>query len=147
MTKALAVHYLSGRGPVDVLGGLVSLDLYRNYAGPNNILPGHPVLISVFAIAATLVLVAIAFRVRSTLGAVAVGLLLGGAVGNLLDRLLREPGPLRGGVVDWLRLADRTNSMNLADLALDAAIVLILAAAVLGWWREREIQGAEGSSR
>ena len=139
-TKALATHFLTEHEPIDLLGGLISLDLYRNFAGPNNILPGHTVVISAISIVAAIALVVIAFRVTSTLAAVAVGLLLGGAVGNLLDRLLREPGPLRGGVVDWLRLADRTNSMNLADLALDAAIIVILVGAVLGWWHDRERQ-------
>jgi len=139
-TKELATHFLTEHEPIDLLGGLISLDLYRNFAGPNDILPGHTVVISAISIVAAIALVVIAFRVTSTLAAVAVGLLLGGAVGNLLDRLLREPGPLRGGVVDWLRLADRTNSMNLADLALDAAIIVILVGAVLGWWHDRKRQ-------
>lgn len=144
-TKALAAHYLAGRAPIDLLGGLVSLDFYRNFAGPNDILPGHTVAISLFAILAVVVLLAVAWRVTGALGAVAVGLLLGGAIGNLLDRLLREPGPLRGGVVDWLRLADRTDSMNLADLALNVAIAAILVSAVLGWWRERSDRAPSAS--
>lgn len=139
-TKALATHFLTGQEPINLLGGLISLDLYRNFAGPNDILPGHTVVISAISIAASLALVVVAFRVTSTVAAVAVGLLLGGAIGNLLDRLLREPGPLRGGVVDWLRLAERTNSMNLADLALDAAILVVLVAAVHGWWHDRKSQ-------
>ena len=138
ITKILATNHLAGRGEVEVLGGVVSLKLYRNFAGPNDILPGHTVLISLFAIVAVIVLVGIAFRVVTTASAVAVGLLLGGAIGNLLDRLLREPGPLRGGVIDWLRLTHRTNSMNIADLAIDAAIVVVLAAALLAWWRGRQ---------
>lgn len=138
VTKEIALRTLSGEGRVEVFGGLVNLQLYRNFAGPNDILPGHTVLISVFAILATAVLVGVAFRVTSTAGAVAVGLLLGGAIGNLLDRLLREPAPLRGGVVDWLQLTSRTKSMNLADLAIDAAIAVVLVAMVAGWWRSRQ---------
>ncbi|HEX2393464.1 MAG TPA: signal peptidase II [Solirubrobacterales bacterium] len=137
ITKAVAVHDLEGRRPVEILGGAIRFDLYRNFAGPNNILPGHTVAISLFAIAAVIVLLGVAHRVSSTAGAVAVGLLLGGAIGNLLDRLLREPGPLRGGVVDWLRLTDRTQSMNLADLAIDGAIAVLLIGALLGWWSGR----------
>ncbi len=141
VTKEVALKTLSGEGRVEVLGGLFNLHLYRNFAGPNDILPGHTELISVFAIVATLVLVAVALRVTSTAGAVAVGLLLGGAIGNLLDRLLREPGPLRGGVVDWLQLTDRSKSMNVADLAIDAAIAVVLVGLALSWWRGR--QGGE----
>jgi signal peptidase II len=137
-TKEVALRTLSGEGRVEVLGGLVNLQLYRNFAGPNDILPGHTVLISLFAILATVVLVGVAFRVTSTVGAVAVGLLLGGAIGNLLDRLLREPAPLRGGVVDWLQLTSRSKSMNLADLAIDAAIAVVLVAMALSWWRSRQ---------
>lgn len=137
ITKAIATSSLAGQGRTEILGGLVQFDFYRNFAGPNNILPGHTVAISLFGIAAVIVLVAVAYRVTSTLAAVAVGLLLGGALGNLLDRLLREPGPLRGGVVDWLRLTDHTKSMNLADLAIDAAIAVMIVAALLGWWADR----------
>ncbi len=137
-TKEVALKTLSGEGRVEVLGGLINLQLYRNFAGPNDILPGHTVLISLFAILATVVLVGVASRVTSTVGAVAVGLLLGGAIGNLLDRLLREPAPLRGGVVDWLQLTSRSKSMNLADLAIDAAIAVVLIATAVSWWRSRQ---------
>jgi signal peptidase II len=148
ITKAVAIHSLSGRGRVEILGGLVQFDFYRNFAGPNNIFPGHTVVISLFVIAAVAVLLAVAYRVVSTPSAVVVGLMLGGAIGNLLDRLLREPGPLRGGVVDWLRLTDRTKSMNVADLAIDAAIGVMLVGAILGWWqggRSGESEPAAGS--
>jgi len=137
-TKLAATQWLSGEGRVDVLGGLVQLQLYRNFAGPNDILPGNTVLLSVFAILAAVVLAIVAFRVLSTLSAVAVGLLLGGAVGNLLDRLLREPAPLKGGVIDWLRFGDLTKLMNVADIAIHVAIAVVLVAAVRSWWRERE---------
>lgn len=136
-SKALATHYLAGQQPTELLGGLIRLDYYRNFAGPNNIFPGHTEAISLFGILAVIVLLAIGYRVVTTLSAVVVGLMLGGALGNLLDRLLREPGPLRGGVVDWLRLTDRTKSMNVADLAIDAAIAVMLVGAVVLWWRER----------
>ncbi|MFN8217919.1 MAG: signal peptidase II [Solirubrobacterales bacterium] len=138
LTKLAATQWLSGEGKVEVLGGLFQLELYRNFAGPNNLFQGQTVAISVFAAAAVVVLVAVAFRVRATLTAVAVGLLLGGALGNLLDRLFREPSPLHGGVVDWLRITSLTKSMNVADLAIDAAIVVMLVAAVRAWGRDEE---------
>src|SRR5581483_1991599 len=55
-TKAVAVHFLSGRGSVTVLGGAFHLELYRNFAGPHDTLEGHPVLVSLLAIAAVTVL-------------------------------------------------------------------------------------------
>lgn len=142
-SKLLAVHLLSGEPETDVLGGLVELELFRNFAGPNNILPGHTALISVIGLVAVAVLLVAAYRVVSTPGAVAVGLLLGGALGNLLDRLLREPGPLRGGVIDWLRIADLTNSMNLADLAIHAGVVILIILVLLSWRHDRDGGRAE----
>lgn len=136
-SKEIALRHVSATGDTEILGGLVGLELYRNFAGPNGILSGHTTLISVFAILASIVLIGVAYRVRSRLSAVAVGLLLGGAIGNLVDRLFREPEPLRGGVVDWFRLTEMTNLMNLADIAINAGVALILVGAALAWWRER----------
>ena len=130
ITKALAVQFLTGRGTVSVLGGAVRLELYRNFAGPRNTFEGHPVLVSLMAVAAVAAIAVMATRVRTPAGALAVGLLLGGGLGNLVDRLLRAPGPLRGGVVDWLRPGWSSGSMNLADLAITAAILVILVSAV-----------------
>jgi len=130
IAKLLAVHFL-GDGPVHLLGG-VHLQLFRNYAGPGGRWAGHTVLISVFTVAAAIALAAVIARSRlDRLTAVGLGLFLGGAVGNGLDRLLRGPGPLRGGVVDWLAPSAHGGSMNLADLALNAAVVVMIAAALL----------------
>ena len=145
-TKVLATQLLSGRGEVEVLGGLVRLRLYRNFAGPNDILPDSTVLLSLFAIVAAAVLAVVAFRVLTTAAAIAVGLLLGGALGNLSDRLLREPAPLKGGVIDWLAFGDLTKLMNVADVAIHLAIAVVLVAGIQAWWREREAaKGAGGS--
>ena len=129
ITKALAVQFLTGRGTVTVLGGALRLELYRNFAGPRNTFEGHPVLVSLLAVAAVAAIAVIATRVRTPAAALAVGLLLGGGLGNLVDRLFRAPGPLRGGVVDWLRPGWSSGSMNLADLAITAAILVILVSA------------------
>ncbi len=136
-TKLLAVELLSGKGRVEVLGGLVHLELFRNFAGPGGRWAGHVVLISLFTIVAVAVLAFAATRVRSLGAAIAVGLLLGGGIGNGLDRLLRAPGPLHGGVVDWLQPTAHSGSMNFADLAINAGVVVVLVAAALAWWRER----------
>lgn len=135
ITKALAVRFLTGRGTVSVLGGAVRLELYRNYAGPRNTFQGHPVLVSLMALAAVAAIAFMATRVRTPGAALAVGLLLGGGLGNLLDRVLRAPGPLRGGVVDWLRPGWSSGSMNLADVAITAAVVVILVSAARTRWR------------
>lgn len=137
VTKAVAVHFLTGRGTVTVPGGALRLELYRNFAGPRNTFQGHSVLVSVMAIAGIAAIALLAGRVRTTSAAIAVGLLLGGGVGNLLDRLLRAPGPLRGGVIDWLKPAWSSGTMNLADLSITAAVLVVAGSAAGSWWRTR----------
>lgn len=130
IAKLLAVHYLAD-GPIHLFGG-VHLQLFRNYAGPGGSWAGHTVLISLFTVVAAIVLFAAIARSRlDRLTAIGLGLFLGGAVGNGLDRLLRGPGPLHGGVVDWLAPSAHGGSMNLADLALNAAVVVMVAGALL----------------
>jgi signal peptidase II len=139
-TKAVAAHALAGRGVVDVLGGAFHLELYRNFAGPGNILRGHPVLVSVLSLIAVVVIAAAARSARTTSFAVAAGLLLGGGIGNLLDRLLGAPGPLRGGVVDWIKPTLSSGSLNLADLSINAAVIALLVGLALDWYRQRRDQ-------
>jgi signal peptidase II len=134
VAKALVSHLLPQDGPVHLFGG-VHLQLYRNFAGPGGHWAGHTVAISVFTVLAAIALgVAIArSRNLDRLTAIALGLFLGGALGNGLDRLLRGPAPLHGGVVDWLSLSSNGASMNLADLSLNAAVLVLVTGALLSW--------------
>jgi signal peptidase II len=144
IAKLLAVHYLADR-PVHLFGGL-HLQLFRNYAGPGGHWAGHTVLISIFTVVAAIALVAVIARSRlDRLTALGLGLFLGGAVGNGLDRLLRGPGPLHGGVVDWLAPSAHGGSMNLADLALNAAVVVMIAGALLSMRSSRGDRAARGA--
>lgn len=135
-TKAIAAHALAGRGIVDVFGGAFHLELYRNFAGPGNILRGHPMLVSVLSLLAVMLIAVAAWLVRTTTFAIVLGLLLGGGVGNLLDRLLRAPGPLRGGVVDWIKPTLSSGSLNVADLAINAALIALVAGLIIDSYRE-----------
>jgi signal peptidase II len=132
IAKALASRLLPQDGPVHLFGG-VHLQLYRNFAGPGGHWAGHTVAISVFTVLAAIALAVAIARSRhlDRLTAIALGLFLGGALGNGLDRLFRAPGPLRGGVVDWLAPSAHGGSMNLADLSLNAAILVLIARALL----------------
>jgi signal peptidase II len=140
-TKAIAARALAGRGVVNVLGGAFPLELYRNFAGPGNILQGHPMLVSLLSLFAVALIAFVAWSVRTTSYAVAIGLLLGGGVGNLLDRLLRAPGLLRGGVVDWIKPTLSSGSLNVADLSINAAVVAMLVALALDSYRQRRVSG------
>jgi len=145
VAKQIATRALAD-GPVHVVGGL-HLQLYRNFAGPGGNWAGHTVLISIFTVVAAFALAVAILRFRSLdrITAIALGLFLGGALGNGLDRLFRGPGPLRGGVVDWLAPSAHGGSMNLADLALNAAVVLLVAGALLSMRSSRGGRAARGA--
>lgn len=146
LTKFLALQLLPATGSVHVLGS-VDLQLYRNFAGPGGNFAGHSVAISVFTVIAAIGLVAYLSCARlDRLSAIALGLFLGGALGNGLDRLLRAPGPLHGGVVDWLVPNAGGASMNLADLALNAGIVLLVAGALLSLRPSRADRATRGTA-
>ncbi len=147
VTKAIAARALAGRGIVDVFGGAFHLELYRNFAGPGNILRGHPLLVSLLSLAVVALLAAYAWRVRSTGYAVAIAFLLGGGLGNLSDRLLRAPGPLRGGVVDWIKPTLSSGSLNVADLSINIGVAaMLIALAVDSYRRPRTVNDLDADS-
>jgi signal peptidase II len=131
ITKVIAEKKLAGQDPVELIGTLLQLNLTRNPGAAFSTGTGMTPLISVFAIVAFVVVIWLAFRVRSTLWAWAFGLLLAGIAGNLTDRLFREPGPLRGHVVDFLQLP-HWPVFNIADICINIAAVLIVVQSLRG---------------
>ena len=131
ITKTIAVARLEGREPVRILGGLIYLQLLRNPGAAFSMATGFTWILSVIAIAVVVVIVRVARRLRSTGWAIALGLVLGGAVGNLVDRLFRAPGPGRGHVVDFLELP-HWPVFNLADSAIVTAAVLMVLLSARG---------------
>jgi signal peptidase II len=97
----------------------------------------------VATIAVAVVAVVAVDAATKAIAAHALGLLLGGGVGNLLDRLLSAPGPLRGGVIDWIKPTLSSGSLNIADLSINAAVVAVLIGLALDWQR-RLRPGADG---
>ena len=71
---------------------------------------------------------ALALRARGRVVAICLAAVLGGALGNLSDRLFRSPGLGRGPVVDWIHVAGRPGSFNLSDLAIQLGVVVALVA-------------------
>lgn len=133
ISKAVVAHVLVAGRVIDVAPGL-RFELYYNHAGAGNLLTGRPVVVAVLSVLAVLALAVLGSRMRSRGTSVGVGLLLGGGIANLVDRLAGSPGPLRGGVIDWIRLFNSTGSMNLADLAINLGVVVF---AVTALWRSR----------
>lgn len=138
-TKVYVVARLEGQRPVDL--GLLRLAVSRNPGAAFSFAEGATLLFTLVAVVVVVVVLRIARRVRSTAWAWALGLLLGGASGNLVDRLFRSPGVGRGAVVDFLDFKVWP-VFNLAD----SAIVVGGALAVLLSFRGREIDGTRATT-
>jgi signal peptidase II len=147
LTKVAAVALLTDRAPVELLGGSVFLVLVRNPGAAFSMATGYTWVLTLVAVIVVVFIVRIARRLASTGWAVALGLVLGGALGNLTDRLLRAPGPLRGHVVDMVSLFAPDGSVwpvfNLADAAIVTGGALLVLLAVLG----RELDGTRSRAR
>lgn len=131
VTKVLAVRHLTGEPDRELVGQVLQLRLIRNPGAAFSAGTAYTEILSVVAIVAVVVVVYLGLRVRSRLWAVGFGLLLAGIAGNLTDRLLREPGPLRGHVVDFLMLPNWP-IFNVADICINAAAVAIVLQAFRG---------------
>ncbi len=125
VTKILAVELLSDRPDVQLVGDLLQLHLTRNPGAAFSTGTAYTEVFSVVAIVAVLVVLYLARRVGSAGWAFAFGLLLAGVGGNLTDRLVRSPGPLRGHVIDFFMLP-HWPIFNVADICIDVAAGLIL---------------------
>ena len=145
LTKVWAVHALSGRADVRVVGDVLKLHLTRNAGAAFSTGTQYTVALTCFAIAAAVVVLWLSRRLGSVVWAVAFGLLLAGIAGNLTDRLLREPGPFRGHVVDFLMLP-HWPVFNIADVCINVAAGLILLQAVRGVRLDGSHVGRAGSA-
>ena len=134
-TKAWAAASLSDRA-VSLLGGRLLLQESRNTGAAFSVGADRTVLISLVGIVVLMVILRHVRQVGSSVAAVGWGLVAGGAAGNLTDRLLRTPGPLRGGVVDWIDLG-WFPSFNAADSAITVGVVLLLVTVVRDEQTER----------
>ena len=124
-TKTWAVDALSGGRDRALIGDLLTLHLTFNPGAAFSTGTEYTVLLTCLAIVAVCLVLVFSVRVRSGLWAVAFGLLLGGVAGNLTDRLFREPGPMRGHVVDFLQLPNWP-VFNVADICINVAAGLII---------------------
>ena len=131
ISKAIVVAVLAGRPPVRLLGGLLTLRLLRNSGAAFSLGTSMTIVFTVIAVGVIVFILRSARRLRSLPWAITLGLLLGGAAGNLGDRLLRAPAPLRGSVVDWIQLP-HWPVFNLADSSIVCGGVLAVLLAMRG---------------
>ncbi len=117
------------------------LQLLRNPGAAFSLATGYTWVLTLVAVAVVVVILRVARRLRSTGWAVALGLILGGALGNLVDRVFRAPGPLQGHVVDTVSLFAPDGRVwpvfNMADACIVSGGTLLVLLALLG----RELDG------
>lgn len=128
ITKAVAVAALSDR-PAVLIDGFLQFRLVRNPGAAFSLLQGAGSLIALGAIAAAILIVLMVHRMEVTSEAAALGLVLGGAIGNLIDRVFRGSGLLDGRVVDFIDF-DFFPTFNVADSAITIGAVLAVLLAV-----------------
>ena len=127
-SKVWALQALTPGNPVRVIGDLIRLNLIRNPGAAFSIGDGSTWLLTAVSLAILVWVLVGARKVGNMPWAVALGLLLGGAVGNLIDRVFREPGPGRGHVVDFIDYFGLFIG-NVADIAIvvGAGIIMVLS--------------------
>ncbi len=130
-TKALMVATREGKPPVRLIGRVLTIHVSRNSGSAFSFAPAATVLFTCVAVAVAVLIVTRVHRLRSVGWAVALGLLLAGAVGNLCDRLMRAPGIGRGAVVDFIDLQHFAD-FNIADSCLTCGAVLAVLLAPRG---------------
>lgn len=135
-TKVWVVAQLEGKRSIELLGGELYLRVSRNSGAAFSFAEGATLLFTAVAITVVVVIVRVSTRLRSAGWALSLGLLLGGALGNLVDRISRDPGPGRGAVVDFIALG-WFPSFNVAD----SGIVVGGMLAVLLTFRGIEVDG------
>ncbi|GGP48997.1 signal peptidase II [Saccharothrix coeruleofusca] len=132
-TKVVAVAELEGRQPVELFGGLLYLPLVRNPGAAFGMAEGWTFVLALIAFGVVGFILWIARKLRSVGWAIGLGLVLGGALGNLVDRVFRAPGPLRGHVVDFISVLDPWGGFfpvfNLADSAIcvGGGVIVLMA--------------------
>jgi signal peptidase II len=136
LSKLWAVRRLAD-GPVSVIEGSVELHLARNTGSAFSLFQAFTPLLAIVAGCVAFFLVRAVHRARDTLMVVGLSLVLGGALGNLLDRLFRTPGFLRGAVVDFVHVGSFP-TFNVADSAITCGAVVMVVWALRADLRERQ---------
>ena len=131
VSKAIVVARMPGHPPIRLLGGLLTITYTRNGGAAFSIGTSLTIVFTAIALGVIVYILRAARNLRSIGWAITLGLLLGGATGNLIDRIFRAPGAFQGHVIDWIELP-HWPVFNLADSAIVCAGVLIVLLALRG---------------
>lgn len=130
-SKLVAVARLEGREPVAIAGRVLTLQVFRNSGAAFSSGQAFTAVFTLISVAVVVVIARVARRLQSFPWAVALGLVLGGALGNLTDRIFRAPGVFRGHVVDFISV-EHFAVFNLADSAIVCGGALAVLLSFLG---------------
>lgn len=137
VSKIIVVQTVDPAKPVKLLGGAIYLSLTRNSGAAFSMASDYTWALSLVAITVVCLIVWYAFRRLGSVGwAIALGLIAGGALGNIVDRMFRQPGFLHGHVVDFISLFHPAGGywaiFNLADSSLVVGVALVILLEVRG---------------
>jgi signal peptidase II len=130
--KYFIVKNLSEGQQVNVLGDFLQFHFVKNSGAAFSLGTGMTWLFSIVAAAVAVFIVLYARRIRSFAWSILFGLLLGGTLGNLSDRLLRPPHFGEGHVVDFIQVIDFPAIFNIADSAIVISMGLFILLTILG---------------
>jgi signal peptidase II len=152
VTKSIVVATMFEGQSITVIDHVLYLIFVRNPGAAFSMVSGQTWIFSILAVAVTGVILWALPRIKSRTWAVVFGLLLGGTLGNLADRLFREPGFGIGHVVDFINVPWLMPAIfNVADIAISAAAVMFVLLVLLGvgldGTRMRKKTAAEEGSR
>jgi len=119
-TKTWALTSLSSSEPRKIVGSFLQLTLVHNPGAAFSFATGFTLVFSLLALAVVVAVVYFAPKITSGGWQLCLGLLLGGVLGNLTDRIFREPSFLNGHVIDWIQIPSWP-IFNLADSAICVA--------------------------
>lgn len=131
-TKVLAVRMLTPGQPVSIIGDTVTWTLVRNSGAAFSMATSYTWVLTVIASGVVIGIIWMGRRLVSPWWAVGLGMILGGAMGNLVDRFFRAPGPLRGHVVDFLSVG-WWPVFNIADPSVVVGAALLVTLSVFGF--------------
>ncbi|MGW3492715.1 signal peptidase II [Streptomyces sp. NPDC001020] len=131
ISKLIVVAKLEHHEPVQVIGDWLRLEAIRNAGAAFSVGEAYTVIFTIIAASVIVVIVRLARKLYSLPWAIALGLLLGGALGNLTDRIFRAPGLFQGAVVDFIS-PKHFAVFNLADSAIVCGGILIVLLSFLG---------------
>ncbi len=131
VSKLLVVHFMPTREDIKIIGSWLTITYTRNPGAAFSLGTGTTWIFTLIAVAVAVVIIRSSRHLGSRAWAVCLGGLLGGAVGNLTDRIFRDPHPFQGHVVDFIH-PQHFAVFNLADSAITCSAIGMVVLSLMG---------------